>query len=95
MTFGMGELLLSFEKLWRETFECGWVMSLWGGVGGSFSRTAAIFDWAPLLLKTMAMMIGIDLGVKTLIVISFQNYFYPLRIKCLREADVSKKCSFF
>ena len=34
MTFGMGELLLSFEKLWRETFECGWVMSLWGGVGG-------------------------------------------------------------
>ena len=71
MTFGMGELLLSFEKLWRETFECGWVMSLWGGVGvvwgGSFSRTAAIFDWAPLLLKTMAMMIG----VKTLNIIPF------------------------
>ena len=34
MTFGMGELLLSFEKLWRETFECGWVMSLWGCGGG-------------------------------------------------------------
>ena len=67
MTFGMGKLLLSFEKLWRETFECGWGMSLWGVWGGSFSRTAAIFDWAPLLLKTMAMMIG----VKTLNIIPF------------------------
>ena len=56
-------VLKSFDEKLLSVVEW-WVCGVWGG---SFSRTAAIFDWAPLLLKTMAMMIG----VKTLNIIPF------------------------
>ena len=69
--FWDGWTVIEFWKALTRNFWV-WLSDEFVGVwGGSFSCTAAIFDWAPLLLKTMAMMIGIDLGVKTLNIIPF------------------------